>query len=273
MNDDKTTTDAADSSNGPVDMPWLDRLTIGQVLRETARRLPQQDAVVFSSADYRRTWSAFNQEVDRVSRALLASGLQHGDHFGLWATNIPQWVLLQFATARIGIVLVTINPSYRSNELAYTLQHSRVRGLALIDHHKANDYFASLQEAVPDLADSRAGQLESHQFPQLKTVIALRGDAPAGSLSWSEFLSRADSISAEQLAQAESQPTCLEPINIQYTSGTTGSPKGAMLSHRNILLNAYYAGMGQQLGSQDRICIPVPLYHCFGCVLGTLCAA
>ena len=256
----------------PLDLPWLDRLTIGQALRETAARYPQQDAVVFCAADYRRSWSAFDQEVDRVARALLAVGLRHGDHFGVWATNIPQWVLLQFATARIGVVLVTINPSYRSNELAYALQHSNVRGLALIDHFKSNDYFSSLQQAVPELTQCRAGLLESPQFPKLKTVIALRGDTPAGTLSWQEFLSRADTISAEQLTQAETQPTCLEPINIQYTSGTTGSPKGAMLSHRNILLNAYYAGMGQQLGSQDRICIPVPLYHCFGCVLGTLCA-
>ena len=273
MNDDRKTVDDVDASRIGGDVPWLDRLTIGQVLRETASRFPLQDAIVFSSADYCRTWAAFDQEVDQVARALLAMGLQHGDHFGLWATNIPQWVLLQFATARIGVVLVTVNPSYRSNELAYTLQHSRVRGLALIDHHKANDYFASLQQVIPELADSHAGLLESPQFPQLKTVIALRGDAPAGSLSWPEFLSRAESISPEQLSQAETRPTCLEPINIQYTSGTTGSPKGAMLSHRNILLNAYYAGMGQQLGSQDRICIPVPLYHCFGCVLGTLCAA
>ena len=272
MSNDRKTSPTADSSNAPLDVPWLDQLTIGQVLRETATRFPQQDAIVFCAADYRRSWSAFDQEVDLVSRALLASGLRHGDHFGVWATNIPQWVLLQFATARIGVVLVTINPAYRSSELAYTLRQSEVRGLALIDHFKSNDFFAALQQAVPEIGQSRAGSLDSSQFPQLKTVIALRGDAPAGIVSWQEFLSRADTISAEQLAQAETQPSCLHPINIQYTSGTTGSPKGAMLSHRNILLNAYYAGVGQQLGSQDRLCIPVPLYHCFGCVLGTLCA-
>jgi fatty-acyl-CoA synthase len=272
MNDTHNANHASELTPATPDSPWLEQLTIGQVLRETAKRFPEQDAIVFCSQHWRRTWSTFDREVDRLSQALLATGLQRGEHFGVWATNVPEWVLLQFATARIGVVLVTINPSYRPNELAYTLRQSEVRGLALIDHHKSIDYFSSLQQAVPELASHRAGTLQCQQFPHLKTVVAIRGDAPSGFLPWQEFLGLADTISAEQFAQAERLPTCADPINIQYTSGTTGSPKGAMLSHRNILLNAYYAGLGQQLSARDRICIPVPLYHCFGCVLGTLCA-
>ncbi|MBM4077431.1 MAG: AMP-binding protein, partial [Planctomycetes bacterium] len=251
----------------------LENSTIGHVLHETAKKFPDRDAVIFRNPPSRRTWSEFDREVDRVARALLALGLRHGDHFGVWATNVSEWVLLQFATARIGIVLVTINPSYRPTELAFTLGQSDIKGLALIDQFKSTDYFASLQEVFPELATQPPGSLSSQQFPKLKWVIAIRGPAPKGSLSWSTFLNQADSISIEQLNIAEAIPKCTDPINIQYTSGTTGAPKGAMLSHRNILLNSYYAGLSQHFDERDRLCIPVPLYHCFGCVLGTLCSA
>ncbi len=255
-----------------ADWPLLANSTIGQVLRETAKNFPDHDAVIFRYPHWRRNWLEFDQEVDLVARALLASGLRCGDHFGVWATNVPEWVLLQFATARIGVVLVTINPSYRPNELAFTLRQSDVKGLALIDQFKTTDYFSSLQQVVPELSLHQPGMLASQHFPHLKWVIALRGVAPAGTISWSEFLKLSHTVSAEQLASAEAQTKCTDPINIQYTSGTTGAPKGAMLSHRNILLNAYYAGLSQQFDAQDRLCIPVPLYHCFGCVLGTLCS-
>ncbi len=252
--------------------PWVDGLTIGQVLRETAKKFPQQDAVVFCSQDVRWTWSEFDAEVDRAARSLLALGLRRGDHFGVWATNVPEWVTLQFATARIGAVLVTINPSYRTSELAHAVRQADLWGLALIDKFKTTDYFTSLQQAIPDLASHPPGGLHSTAFPRLKWVIALRGEPLPGTLSWDDFLKRAGSVSEQQLATAELELMATDPINIQYTSGTTGSPKGAMLSHRNILLNAYYAGLGQRFTDQDRICVPVPLYHCFGCVLGTLCS-
>jgi fatty-acyl-CoA synthase len=273
MNGDQNTDLGSDLSNSEELRPWLDDFTIGQVLRQTARQYPDSDAVIFRNPDWRLRWAEFDQEVDRVSRSLLAIGLKLGDHFGVWATNVPEWVLLQFATARIGVVLVTINPSYRANELAFTLRQSDVKGLALIDQFKTTDYFSSLQQIVPELASHSPGSLVSQQFPKLKWVIALRGESPPGTISWTEFLLRGASISADQLEVAEAQPQCSEPINIQYTSGTTGAPKGAMLSHRNILLNAFYAGQAQQFDYRDRLCIPVPLYHCFGCVLGTLCSA
>jgi len=260
------------NTDSDTEIPWVNGLTIGQVLRETAKKYPSQDAVVFCDSGFRLSWAAFDAEVDRVARSLLALGLRRGDHFGVWATNVPEWVTLQFATARIGIVLVTINPSYRTNELAHAVRQSELRGLALIDKFKSTDYFASLQEAIPELANHVPGTLECSQFPKLKWVITLRGDSPEGTVSWRDFLSQSESVSKERLEAAERELLCTDPINIQYTSGTTGLPKGAMLSHRNILLNAYYAGVGQRFTNQDRLCVPVPLYHCFGCVLGALCS-
>ena len=252
--------------------PWVDGLTIGAVLRETARRHPHQDAYVFCHLDERQTWREVDEEVDRVARGLLALGLRPGDHFGVWATNVPQWVLLQFATARIGVVLVTINPAYRDSELAYALQQSDIRGLALIDRFKSSDFVAILNEASPELATERPGMLSSRAFPKLRTLISLRGERPPGMFSWEDLLAHADEVLPEKVKAIEATLRPDSAIHILYTSGTTGHPKGATLSHRNILLNAYYAGLCQNLDHRDRICLPVPLYHCFGCVLGTLVA-
>lgn len=266
------TSQTPDSSPTETPIPWLESLTIGQVLRETAGKIPNHDAAVFCSLNWRRTWIAFDQEVDRAARALLAAGFQRGDRFGVWATNIPEWILLQFATARIGVILVTINPSYRTSELACAVRQADLSGLALIDTFRNVDYFASLRAAIPELASFGPGQLASSQFPRLKWVITLRGVSPDGTIPWPEFLAKADSVSSSQFAESERVVQHTDPINIQFTSGTTGVPKGAMLSHRNILMNAWYCGLCQRLTNDDRICIPVPLYHCFGCVMGTLCS-
>lgn len=252
--------------------PWLDTLTIAEVLRQTAKRFHNRDAVVFCGINLRWSWSEFDAEVDRVARALLAIGLRRGDRFGVWATNVPEWVLLQFATARIGVILVTINPSYRPNELAYALRQAGIRGLALIDSFKGTDYFSSVRELLPELTIQPPGKLANTQFPDLKWLIAIRGEFPDGVISWETFLEGAEAVSSERLVNAEREVLWTDAINIQFTSGTTGTPKGATLSHHNVLLNAWYAGMCQKLTQEDRICIPVPLYHCFGCVLGSLCS-
>jgi fatty-acyl-CoA synthase len=251
--------------------PWVDGRTIGQVLRETARRHPQNDAVVFCSPHKRMTWREFDEAVDQVSRALLSLGLEPGDHFGIWATNVPEWVVLQFGAARIGIVLVNINPAYRTGELQYAVRQSDLRGLALVDTFKSSNYFAMISDACPELATSAPADLRSPTFPKLQWVISLRGKPPAGTLAWDEFLDYAEDLPQDKVDKLAAELRPQDPINIQYTSGTTGSPKGAMLSHRNLLLNAYYAGENQKLSHADRVCLPVPLYHCFGCVLGTLC--
>ncbi|MFM8172160.1 MAG: AMP-binding protein [Pirellulaceae bacterium] len=261
------------SSDAKATMPpWVDRRTIGQVLRHTAGSFADRTAIVFQSLNWSRTWREFDREVDEAAKALLACGIGKGDHFGIWSTNIPAWVILQFATARIGAVLVTINPSYRTSELAFVIKQADLKGLALIDQFKTTHYHDSLKEAIPELAATAPGKLDSPNFPHLKLVINLRGNSLAGTLSWDQFLDRSRSITDDTLADAERILDGSDAINIQFTSGTTGQPKGATLSHRNILLNAYYAGLGQALTADDAICIPVPLYHCFGCVLGTLCS-
>ncbi|HTI50703.1 MAG TPA: AMP-binding protein [Planctomycetaceae bacterium] len=256
-----------------VAAPWVDGLTIGAVLRQTAARYPQHDALAFPQFDIRMNWRQFDDEVDRVAKALLGLGIAKGEHVALWATNWPQWLLLQFATARIGAVLVTVNPAYRSHELAYVLKQSDSVALFLIDKFRSSDYFAMVHEAVPELATVGNGALESPEYPRLRQVISLIDTPAAGMLGWRNFLMQAEPVADDELARREAQLLASDAINIQYTSGTTGFPKGATLTHRNILLNAYYVGDCQKITADDRIAISVPFYHCFGCVLGTLCCA
>ena len=218
------------------------------------------------------TWAEFDAAVDRVARGLLALGFAPGDHFGVWATNVPEWVLLQFATARIGVVLVNINPAYRTGELKYALRQSDVRGLALVDAFKIVELFRHAQRSLSGtgggrtrrtakrgISEAAVGRFAARRPAARHAVVGrIAGIGPTACRT-----SRLDEVAAGLSPH--------DPINIQYTSGTTGNPKGAMLSHRNILLNAFYAGECQRLDHTDRICLPVPLYHCFGCVLGTLC--
>jgi len=250
--------------------PWIDGLGIGQVLRETARRFGDRDALVFPRAGFRCNYRQLDGLVNDVARGLLALGLEPGDHFGVWSTNWPEWVLLQFAAARVGVVLVKVNPAYHLAEARYALSHSEIRGLALIEGFKSCDYFGILSELCPTLSISPPGELHSDALPHLRWVVSMRGDGLPGMLDWSGFLERGQSISSEALAACEAQLQPTDPISLMYTSGTTGPPRGALLSHRNLLLNAFYAGANMRLDESDRICIPVPLYHCFGCVLGTL---
>lgn len=261
---------------------WVDGLTIGQVLRQTADRYPGQDAVVFPKLDSRLTWSEFQAAVDAAARGLIALGIDRGDHVAVWATNVPQWVTLQFATASIGAVLVTINPAYRSFELQYVLQQSDAAALFLIDHFKSSNYFEMLSSLLPELAGRVADgaplaattpPLALPSFPRLRQVVTMTGAELAGAHTWDQMLLAGDALAQDAIERRAAHLQPSDPINIQYTSGTTGFPKAAMLSHRNLLMNAYYIGMCQQLSATDRICIPVPFYHCFGCVLGTLAAA
>lgn len=271
--------------------PWVDGLTIGDMLRRTAERSPEHDAVVFPGLDkseqpipaetapdlrancYRLSFRELDAAVDRVARSLLALGIEKGDHVAVWATNWPRWVLLQFATARVGAVLVTVNPAYRSSELGYVLKQSEAAALFLVDRFRTSDYFGILGDAVPELASATSDALELSDFPKLRRVVSMTANANHGMLDWDSFLKLGEAVETSDLAQREATLDAGDPINIQYTSGTTGFPKGAMLTHRNLLLNAYYSGECQKITDQDRICVPVPFYHCFGCVLGVLCSA
>ncbi len=273
--------------------PWVDGLTIGEMLRQTAARFPDRDAVVFPNLDnsgtskkdasrtetgggadcYRMTYREFDAEVDRVARGLLALDLQIGDKVAVWATNWPRWVLLQFATARIGAVQVNINPAYRSSELAYVLKQSDSAAVCLIDAFRTSDYFGMLNAALPRLSASVPGGLESNEFPKLRHVVSMSDSAADGMWAWNELLRRGDETDPTELRSREAELQPGDAINIQYTSGTTGFPKGATLTHRNLLRNAFHVGDCQRFCEADRICVPVPFYHCFGCVLGVLCAA
>jgi fatty-acyl-CoA synthase len=250
--------------------PWVEGQTIGQVLAATAQRFEGQEALVFPQLGRRWTWRQFAADVDAAARGLVALGIQRGEHVAIWATNVPEWVLLQFATAKIGAVLVNINPAYRAFELEYVLNQSDAVALFLIDRFKTSDYFAMLADVCPEIASAEDGWVRSPKFPQLRTVVTLKGESPAGLLTWQDMVAKGSEVSEDQIDSLSSQLAPTDPINIQYTSGTTGFPKAAMLSHRNLLLNAYYVGECQRFSPADRLCIPVPFYHCFGCVLGTL---
>ncbi len=259
------------------------RSTIGDVLDQQAERFGDRDAFVNVETGVRYSYSEFRAEADRVARGFLALGIQPGQHVGIWATNYTEWALCQFATAKIGAVLVNVNPAYRTRELAYLLEQSETNALVLIGRFRApaltgrsSDYVAMVNEVVPELKDSRPGELSSPQFPNLRNVIYIphpsepAAEAPAGMWAWRELIERGREVSEAELQRRQAGCNPDDVVNIQYTSGTTGNPKGAMLTHQNLVTNALYVGNGMKLTEGDRLCIPVPFYHCFGCVLGNL---
>jgi fatty-acyl-CoA synthase len=239
--------------------PWVDGLTFAQVLAATAGRHGGNDAVVFPQFGHRRTYAEFHAEVREVAKALLALGVGRGEHVGIWATNWPQWLLAQFAVAHVGAVLVNINPAYRAHELEYVLNQADITTLFLTDRFKGADYFDILGAA---------------RCPRLRRVISIKQEQRPGVLAWDDFRAGGRETSDAELDRRAAEVRADDIANIQYTSGTTGFPKGAMLTHRNLLLNAFYVGDRMAFTDRDRLCIPVPFYHCFGCVMGTLmCAA
>jgi fatty-acyl-CoA synthase len=252
----------------PAERPWVDGLTFAQVLAKTVERSRDHDALVFPQLSYRRSYAAFQAEAQEIARALLALKIQRGDHVGIWATNWPQWVLTQFAVAQIGAVLVNINPAYRTQELAYVLNQADITALLLTDQFKNSHYFDILAEVCPELSTCSPGQLHAAACPKLRHVISIKSAKRPGMLSWDELRQRAATAPEVELARRQAEVHAEDVVSIQYTSGTTGFPKGAMLTHRNLLMNAYYVGQCQTFTERDRLCIPVPFYHCFGCVMG-----
>ncbi len=252
--------------------PFVDGLTIGEVLEQTVAAHGDHDAVVFPQLNLRWTYAEFLDRVKRMGRALMALGIQSGDHVGIWSTNWPEWLLAQFSTAYIGAVLVNVNPAYRLHELDYILRVADIKVLLLTDTFKHSNYESMMADLVPELAAVVFDEQPRHdRFPLLENVISIK-NAPAfqGIWPWNEFISQAHQVHEAQLLERTLQIRFNMPANIQYTSGTTGNPKGATLSHRNLLMNAFYIGQRQHFTENDRVCIPVPFYHCFGCVLATM---
>ena len=256
-------------SQGALDKPLL-AMTIGQAFDQTAARYPQGEALVVRHQQQRYTWAQLAEEVDLHARALLAVGLQAGDRLGVWAPNGAEWFISQFASAKIGVILVNINPAYRLSELEYVLKQSACQWLVCAGAFKTSNYHAMLQELIPELAEQSVGALDCVRFADLRGVISLAAEPPAGFLPWSHLAMLADEVEPEQLRCREASLHVDQPVNIQYTSGTTGFPKGATLSHQNILNNGYMVGESLGLTASDRLVIPVPLYHCFGMVMGNL---
>jgi fatty-acyl-CoA synthase len=256
-------------AHGVSEIPLIGQ-TIGDRLDEVAAKIPDNEALVSVLEKRRFTYASFQAEVERVARALLLLNVQKGDRVGIWSTNCVAWVLTQFATAKIGAILVTINPAYRVHELEYAIRQSECNVLISGTGFKEDEYAGMLLELIPELLAAAAGQLHSKRFPHLRTIIFLGAITPPGMRSWDEFISRDDQVPVAALAERQSALDCDDVINIQYTSGTTGFPKGAMLTHHNILNNSFWVGDRLHLTPQDRVCIPVPFYHCFGMVLGNM---
>ncbi|WP_421681668.1 AMP-binding protein [Stutzerimonas urumqiensis] len=254
---------------GPQDKPLL-AMTIGEAFDRTVARFAEREALVVRHQNLRYSWAQLAEQVDRCARALLAIGMQPGERLGIWAPNRAEWCIAQFASAKVGVILVNVNPAYRLSELEYALKQSGCRWLICADAFKTSDYHTMLAELLPELATNRPGELHSAALPELRGVISLGGQPAPGMLGWTALLARGEAVSSEQLQACSAALQFDEPINIQYTSGTTGFPKGATLSHYNILNNGYMVGESMGLTETDRLVIPVPLYHCFGMVMGNL---
>ena len=245
-------------------------LPIGQYFEMQVAEYADNDFVVYPDRDLRWTYREFDARVDQLAKGLLAIGLEKGDHLGIWARNIPDWLTMAFATAKIGVVLVTVNPVYKAHELAYVIEQSDMKALAIIDTFRDVDYVKIVRELVPEAATQQRGHLTSERFPRLKSLIYMGPEKHRGFYSMPELLVLGDNTPDDGLRAITASLHADDTINMQYTSGTTGFPKGVMLTSRNILNNGFYIGERQKFTSRDRVCIPPPYFHCFGIVLGVL---
>ncbi|MGA8818255.1 MAG: AMP-binding protein, partial [Xanthobacteraceae bacterium] len=257
--------------HGASDKPLLGE-TIGRFFDAACTRWAERPALVVRHQKVRMSYGELRAAANKLAAGLLTLGLQPGDRIGIWSPNNSEWVLTQFATAKAGLILVNINPSYRVAELEYALNKVGCKALILAERFKTSDYVGMLRELAPELAHATPGKLESARLPALRAVIVLSESEQPGCLHFSDILGRGGVAEAKRLEELAPVLQFDEPINIQFTSGTTGFPKGATLSHHNILNNGFFIGEAMRLTPEDRLCIPVPLYHCFGMVLGNLAA-
>jgi len=250
-------------------LPLLE-MTLGQMLDATVARHPDNDAIVYVDRNFRLTYRQFQQAVDDLAKGLMALGVRKGEKVAIWATNIPNWVLLQFATAKIGAILITVNINYKSAEIEYLLGQSETENLFLIDGYQDTDYISTIYDLIPELKTMERGRLANSRFPHLKRVCFLGLEKHRGMYSMPEINALSVMVGDEEYQARQDSLSPHEVVNMQYTSGTTGFPKGVMLTHHNIGNNGYFVGANQLLTEKDRLCVPVPLFHCFGCVMGVI---
>ena len=244
--------------------------TIGNYFDRAAEQYGARDALIVRHQNIRWSWRELKQRVDDFAAGLLALGLKRGERIGIWSPNNAEWVVTQFATAKAGLILVNINPAYRVTELEYALNKAGCSALITATRFKTSNYLAMLGELAPELAAASPGELRAARLPALRLVITISEDSLAGAARFDAVYDLAGKPEQDRLAALADELQFDDPINIQFTSGTTGFPKGATLTHHNILNNGFFIGEAMRLGPDDRLCIPVPLYHCFGMVLGNL---
>lgn len=245
-------------------------LTVGAQLDDMARRYPDNDALVYPERNLRYSYREFNEICRQVAKGLIALGIKKGDNVSIWAYNVPEWAILQFATAKIGAILVTVNTAYKSAELEYILHQSDSTTLFMVKSFKDTDYVQTICDVVPELTNSDPGKLSCSKLPYLKNIVFIGEQTPAGMFGFEQMVKMGAQVSDQELNSIEASLDCHETINMQYTSGTTGFPKGVMLTHFNLTNNGFAIGECMKFTDKDRLCIPVPFFHCFGCVLGVM---
>lgn len=245
--------------------------TIGRMLKDTVAKFPENEAMVYPELGLRVSYREFLENCRKVAKGYMALGVKKGDHVSVWATNVPEWIYSQFALSMIGGVFVTVNTSYKTQELSYIIKQSDSTTLVLIEKYKDTNYYETVRDVVGQMDNMKPGEIFAPELPNLKNIIYIgeRGNTP-GMLSWNDFLKSGETISDEQLDAREESLHHNDVINMQYTSGTTGFPKGVMLTHYNILNDAYMVGEVMGMTEKDRLLIHVPLFHCFGCVMSSL---
>ncbi|MGC9352379.1 MAG: AMP-binding protein [Mariniphaga sp.] len=245
--------------------------TLGEILEKWAFETPEKEFMVYPDRNLRFTYAQFNKRVDNLAKGLLYIGVNPGDKVGIWAKNVPDWTTFMFATAKIGAILVTINTSYKLSELEYLLKNADVNTLCLADGYRDSDFVKMIFDLVPELKEHARGELKSEKFPELKNVIFIGQEKHRGMFNTAELILLGNHVDDIELESIEETIDCHDVVNMQYTSGTTGFPKGVMLSHHNILNNGFATGQCMKYTSDERLLVCVPMFHCFGCVL-SLCA-
>ena len=249
----------------------LSNRTLSDWLEHWAAETPDKEYIVYSDRNLRFTWKTFNERVDNMAKGLIAIGVSRGTNVGIWAQNVPDWLTFLYATAKIGAVAVTVNTNYQSEEVSYLLKNSDMHTLCMTDGVAGNNYTDIIYELVPELKTTQRGKFKSERFPELKNVVYIGQEKYRGMYNTAEILLLGNNVESDELTRLRNLTGCHDVVNMQYTSGTTGFPKGVMLTHHNIANNGYLTGVHMKFTPEDKCCICVPLFHCFGVVLATMC--